>query len=139
MPHDSTWFRFFDDFYRHPKTRRLTNDQRTVVTVCWCIASRSHERGVLWATSTLPTIPADIADEARLPIEVVEEALGTIDRPGPVTQKGMFVSWRGDGVLYIPSWNEEQFTIRNDPTNAERQRRHRSRQREERSPPEPDE
>lgn len=138
MPHKSTWFRFYDDFLRHPKARRLTRDQKLIVLACWCIASRSHERGVLWATSSLPAIPADIADEAQVPLEAAEEALGTIERPGPVTQKDMFVAWREDGVLYIPNWDEEQFAIKKDPTNAERQHRHRQKQKEPRSPPVPD-
>lgn len=131
----STWFRFFDDFFDHPKTRRLTKEQRLVVIGSWCIASRSPVRGVLMINEDLPAEPIDIANKVDLPLDVVLESLGTPDNPGPVARKGMFLAWRADGVLLSPNWGERQFQSL-DVTNAARQRRFREKRG--RQPPEPD-
>ncbi|HEY3363879.1 MAG TPA: hypothetical protein VGK74_02350 [Symbiobacteriaceae bacterium] len=124
MTRMSRWFRFYDDFFHHPKTKRLNGQQRLVVIGAWSIASRSPTRGVLLLNKDLAAEPIDIANEIELPLQAVIEALGTMQEPGPVTRRGMFLEWREDGVLIVPNWNERQF-VDVDPTNAERQKRYR--------------
>lgn len=128
------WFCFYDDFFHHLKTSRLTKDQRWAVIGGWAIASRSPVRGVLLINKDLPAEPLDIANEVSISLEAVQEALGTPQSPGPVTKKGMFLQWRDDGVLISPNWDERQFFMK-DPTNAKRQRKHRESKRQNTSEP----
>lgn len=119
------WFRFYDDFFHHLKTRRLKNPLfKLVVIAAWSISSRSPERGkLLIGSERLPADAEDIANEADIPVEIVVEALGTKEQPGPVTKDRLYLTWDENGVLCSPTWAERQFG--NDPTNADRQRRHR--------------
>lgn len=82
----------------------------------------------------VPAEPQDIANEADIPVEIVVEALGTPDNPGPVTKQALYLTWNEEGVLYAPAWSERQFE--NDPTNKERQARHR--EQKQAQTPEPD-
>jgi hypothetical protein len=117
------WFRFYDDFFQHPKTRRLKNPlHKLVVISAWAISSRSPIRGLLLIGKNLPANEEDIATEADIPVEVVRQALGTQENPGPVTKDALYLTWTEDGILYSPSWAERQFV--EDPTNSIRQKRH---------------
>lgn len=128
----SRWWKCHDDILWHQKTRRLPPLHKVVLWAAFNTACRSPVRGVLYISRGVPAEPSDLADEAGVPIEEALAAIGTPDQRGTLTtrgpqaEKGIWLDWTPDGVLHFPEWKERQYEA--DATNAERQRKHREKQ-----------
>lgn len=106
----SRWFRFYDRALDDPKVQRLPPDVFKGWVNLLCLANRND--------GCLPAL-ADIAFSLRISEREAESLVSTLMIAGLLDDDG--------DVTKPHNWSELQFLSDRDPTNAERQKRHRMR------------
>lgn len=104
----SRWFRFYDRALDDPKVQRLAPDVFKGWVNLLCLASRNN--------GILPSL-GDIAFALRISDREADSLVSTLLSAGLLDDAG-------EGTK-PHNWNDLQYVERFDPTNAERQRRHR--------------
>ena len=110
----SRWFRFYDRALDDPKVQRLAPDVFKGWVNVLCLASRNDGK--------LPSVP-DIAFALRISDREADSLITALMGAGLLEDSGE--------KLVPHKWNELQFQGDKDPTNAERQRRFREKNRNE--------
>lgn len=110
----SRWFRLYDRMLDDPKVQRLAPDLFKGWVNLLCLANRNG--------GALPSL-ADIAFALRISDREADSLITSLMAAGLLDDDG--------GNMTPHNWKELQFQGDSDPTNAERQRRFRERQRNE--------
>ena len=105
----------------HPKFARLTDGEfRAHVVGVLAVAAMSPVRGSL-LVGEIPAEPVDVAATAGVSEKVARSAMEKLQAVGVLEQD------EEHGCLRVHDWGDINPAPRNDPSNAERQRRHRER------------
>lgn len=110
------WLRLYVETPRDQKVRRLAPEHRWLWIVLLCMAKQSPEPGKLLIGPSPATVE-DIADEAKLPADVVREGLDAIERLGMIDRQGE--------VVIVTAWDKRQYAsdLSTDRTRRWRMRR----------------
>ncbi len=119
MSRRKPWFRLYSEIKQDRKLRRCTGEERWCWIVIMCIASESPERGYLYITDGVPCNFEDIADEAALPVEVVEAAIFKFS--------GMNMMHQEDGVWVVSKFLDRQYDKPSDRPENTSKRKQKSR------------
>jgi hypothetical protein len=105
----------------NPKVGRLTDAEfRCLVAGVWPLAAEAPVRGAL-LVGTLEVEPRDVALKAGKSVAVAASTLAKMKHLGMLERDDEIGAW------VCHDWEEINPSPRNDPTNAERQRRYRER------------
>lgn len=108
------WLRLYTEITRDRKLRRLTPDKRWIWITLLCIAKESPRQGWLLLSEGVPVTVEDLAYEATVDREDVEDALEDF--------AGLRMIEKVDGVWHLLNWDKRQF-VGDNP--RERVRKHR--------------
>lgn len=115
----SVWFRCYTEIKRDRKLRRLPVAHRWVWVVLMALAKESPSEGRLLLSEDLPITVEDIADEAAIDTEEVEQAIERFKEQNMIHEE--------DGVYVLTNWDDRQFV---SDTSTERVRKYRQRKKE---------
>ena len=115
----SVWFRCYTEIKRDRKLRRLPSCFRWIWVVLMAIAKESPIEGQLLLSEDLPLTIEDIADEAAVDTEEVEQAIERFKEQNMLHEE--------EGVFVLTNWDSRQFVSDNS---TERVRKHRQRKKE---------
>jgi predicted phage replisome organizer len=115
----SVWFRCYTEIKRDRKLRRLPIAHRWIWVVLMAIAKESPSEGRLLLSEDLPITVDDIADEAAVDVEEVEQAIERFKEQNMIHEE--------DGVYVLTNWDDRQFV---SDTSTERVRKYRQRKKE---------
>jgi len=106
------WFRTYNDITRDRKLRRHRPHVRWAWIAVLCVASESPSRGELLLSENIPATIEDIADEAGLSVNEMEEAFSIFTSQGMVENVGNV--WR------VTNWDKRQFDRDNSTERVKR-------------------
>lgn len=114
------WFRWWHDGTTDPKLLRLHPQHRWLWIAVLTLASESPKRGYLYISEHLPCTVEEVARKANLPVSVAKAGLDLMLDP-----KFGMLDLDASGAWHVINWDKRQ-PKREDPTNAERQKRYRN-------------
>lgn len=113
------WLRLYTEIRNDRKLRRLSPAQRWLWVVILTIAKESPEPGSLLLSEGVPVTVEDLADDAAIPVDEVQQGIEAF-----ITQKMLE---QIDGVWRLVNWDKRQFS---SDSSTERVRRHRQKKQE---------
>lgn len=117
---DMQWFRWWHDGTSDPKLLRLSLQHRWLWIAILTMASESPKRGFLYISEHLPCTVEEVARKANLPVTTTQAGITLMLDP----KFGMLDLDEGS-AWHVTNWEKRQ-PKREDPTNAERQKRYRN-------------